>query len=118
VTVRVPGAFRGRASRRSFLGDAAVCGLVLASSTKATFFSLRAAEKEEGGVAGKPNDLNYRSATELARLIRGRTISSEEAVRACLSRISEVNPKLNAVCHVDEKGALTAFPSRSRIPST
>lgn len=54
------------------------------------------------------DDLIYRSASELARLIRAKSISSEEIVRACLARIAEVNPKLNAVCQVDEKGALAA----------
>jgi amidase len=53
-------------------------------------------------------DLIYRSASEMVRLIRSRSISSEELVRAHLSRISEVNPKLNAVCQIDEKGALAA----------
>jgi amidase len=57
---------------------------------------------------GKKDDLIYRSASELASLIRSRQISSEELVRAYLVRISEVNPKLNAVCQLDEKGALAA----------
>jgi amidase len=33
----------------------------------------------------------------MAELIRAREVSSEEVVRACLDRIAEVNPKINAV---------------------
>ncbi len=68
----------------------------------------RAAEKAPGNEPAAKNDLIYRSASELARLIRSRTISSEELVRAHLDRISSVNPKLNAVCQIDETGALAA----------
>ena len=42
-------------------------------------------------------ELIFASATEQAKAIRERQISSEELVRACLQRIEEVNPKLNAV---------------------
>jgi len=37
------------------------------------------------------------SAFRLAALIRDREVSSEEVVEACLARIAEVNPKINAV---------------------
>ena len=43
------------------------------------------------------NPLSYASATTLARLIRGKEVSSEEVVRAHLERIAEVNPRINAV---------------------
>src|SRR6266480_3568007 len=99
----------GRASRRSFLADAAIRGLAVIFSTKIAPSISGAAEKGGGDTqpAGQVQ-LIYRSASELARLIRSRDISSEELVRAHLSRISEVNPKLNAVCQIDEKGALAA----------
>lgn len=42
-------------------------------------------------------ELIYRSASELARAIREREVSSEEVVHACSLRIEEVNPRLNAV---------------------
>ena len=42
-------------------------------------------------------DLIWNSATSLARAIREKEVSSEEAVRAHLDRIAEVNPRLNAV---------------------
>jgi len=41
--------------------------------------------------------LIYSSTTALAQAIRDRRISSEELVNACLARIQEVNPKINAV---------------------
>jgi amidase len=41
--------------------------------------------------------LIYRSAGELARMIREKEVSSEEVVRAHLARIDAVNPALNAV---------------------
>jgi amidase len=41
--------------------------------------------------------LCFRSATELAELIRRREVTSAEAVEACLARIEAVNPAINAV---------------------
>ena len=41
--------------------------------------------------------LCFRSATELAGAIRRREVSSVEVVGACLARIAEVNPRINAV---------------------
>jgi len=99
--------FRREASRRAFLVDTAKCGLSVMYSTKMAMAHAAAG----GGGEGQPErkeDLIYRSASDMARLVRARSMSSEELVRAHLSRISEVNPKLNAVCQIDEKGALTA----------
>jgi amidase len=53
-------------------------------------------------------DLLFKSASEMARMIRAKSISAEELVKAHLTRIAQVNGALNAVCQVDEKGALTA----------
>ena len=53
-----------------------------------------------------PDKLIYQSASQLARAIRAKEISSEELVRACLHRISEVNPKLGAVVQLAEESAL------------
>ena len=53
-----------------------------------------------GAVDSGPMDdvrLCYRSATELAGAIRRREVSSVEVVEACLARIAEVNPHINAV---------------------
>ena len=97
-----------KTSRRSFLGHATARGLAIILSTRISPSISRAAEKAPNNPPGTKTDLIFRSASELARLIRSNTISSEELVRAHLDRISAVNPKLNAVCQVDEKGALAA----------
>ncbi len=51
-------------------------------------------------------ELIFASATEQAKAIREKQISSEELVRACLERIGEVNPKLNAVVQLSAESAL------------
>lgn len=48
-------------------------------------------------VAAKPTDLTRCTAVELVDLIRRKEVSSLEVVDACLERIRQVNPKLNAV---------------------
>ena len=55
--------------------------------------------------AGVPD---YRSAAELAALIRKRELSPLEAVEAALARIAEVNPALNAFAFVYPEAALEA----------
>jgi amidase len=47
----------------------------------------------------------YLSATTLAQAIRSREISSEQVVEAYLQRIEEVNPKLNAIVHLQANEA-------------
>ncbi len=51
-------------------------------------------------------ELIFASATEQAKAIRDRQISSEELVRACIKRIEEVNPRLNAVVQLAAETAL------------
>jgi amidase len=51
-------------------------------------------------------DLIFASATEQAKAIREKQISSEELVRACIRRIEEVNSKLNAVVQLPAATAL------------
>jgi len=51
------------------------------------------------------DELIYASATELARAIRAKEISSEEVVEAYLDRIEKVNPKLNAVVQLTANAA-------------
>lgn len=52
------------------------------------------------------NDLIYRSAGELARMVRTREASAVEVVEAHLARIDQRNPVLNAVVTLDADGAL------------
>lgn len=51
-------------------------------------------------------DLHYRSAGELARMIRAREVSAREVVAAHIERIEEVNPALNAVVQITADQAL------------
>jgi amidase len=48
----------------------------------------------------------YESATAIAAAIRKKQISARELVGACLRRINEVNPQLNAVVQICSKDAL------------
>jgi Asp-tRNA(Asn)/Glu-tRNA(Gln) amidotransferase A subunit family amidase len=48
----------------------------------------------------------YESATALAAAIRNKEISSAELVQACLARIEEINPRLNAVVQLCAEEAL------------
>lgn len=54
------------------------------------------------------NDLDFRSATELAGLVRRREISAYELVEHHLRRIEQVNPLINAVVQLDADRALDA----------
>jgi amidase len=54
------------------------------------------------------SDLLFRSATELAGMVRDGEISSRELVESSLERIEELNPSLNAFVDVDAEGALAA----------
>ena len=51
-------------------------------------------------------ELIFASAGEQAKAIRDKQISSQELVRACIKRIEEVNPKLNAVVQLPAETAL------------
>jgi amidase len=54
------------------------------------------------------NELWRWEATELARAIRAREISSREAVESCLARIEAVNPRVNAIVDLMADEALQA----------
>jgi amidase len=53
-------------------------------------------------------DLMFRSASELAAMVRSGEISARELVQTSLQRIEELNPMLNAFVQVDADGALAA----------
>ncbi|GIJ45212.1 amidase [Virgisporangium aliadipatigenens] len=55
-----------------------------------------------------------RSAAETARLIADRSLSSREVVAACLARIAETNPSLNAVCALRADAALAEAEAADR----
>jgi amidase len=54
------------------------------------------------------SDLMFRSASELASMVRAGEVSSRELVEISLARIEELNPELNAFVDVDAERALTA----------
>jgi amidase len=54
------------------------------------------------------SDLMFRSASELAGMVRAGEVSSRELVEVSLERIEELNPALNAFVDVDAERALTA----------
>ncbi|TMR09446.1 amidase [Nonomuraea turkmeniaca] len=54
------------------------------------------------------SELHYLSATELAHLIRSRQVSAVEVVQACLARIDEVNPRVNAIVTLVAEQAMAA----------
>jgi amidase len=53
-------------------------------------------------------DLMFRSASELAGLVRSGELSARELVQTSLERIEELNPQLNAFVQVDGERALAA----------
>ncbi len=55
--------------------------------------------------ASSTSDLCYTTATELARRIRDREVSSTEVTEAFLARIAAHNDKLNAIVHLLERDA-------------
>ncbi len=57
-------------------------------------------------------------ATELARLIRERQVSSREAVEAHLARIQQVNPAVNAITVVLAEEALQAADAADRLTAS
>jgi amidase len=83
-------------SRRGFLGTTAAAGAALAVS--------RLCPRADAAEA--PTDLLFKSATEIAQIIRDKQVSSVDIVNACYARIDEVNPKINAVVAVCRERAL------------
>ncbi len=59
-------------------------------------------------------ELIFASATEQAKAIRGKRVSSEELTQACLARIADVNPKLNAVVQLPAATALAEARAADR----
>jgi len=54
------------------------------------------------------SDLMFRSAIELASMVRAGVLSARELVQTSLERIEELNPRLNAFVQVDGERALAA----------
>ncbi len=60
------------------------------------------------------DELNWRSATELARLIRSKAISPVELMRSCPETIERLNPKINAICTLAAESAMAAAQDAER----
>ena len=78
----------------------------LASAATAVLAQLPLSSKIRANSLSADDDLLLGSAIDLAKAIRSRQVSSEQAVQACLRRIEEVNPKINAVVTLCGKEAL------------
>lgn len=96
---------QGALSRRTFIDRGIAC--VLASILGGQRIAAAEANQSKP-TAPAGSKLIYRSATELARLIRTKAVSSEEVVKAHLDRIVAVNPRLTAVVQLDSARALKA----------
>jgi len=60
------------------------------------------------------DELNWRPATELARLVRGKAVSPVELLRSCLETIERLNPKINAICTLAAESAMAAAQREER----
>jgi amidase len=60
------------------------------------------------GEAVGDSDLMFRSASELAEMVRSGEVSARELAQISLERIEQLNPALNAFVQVDAEGALAA----------
>ena len=58
--------------------------------------------------------LHELSASDLLSAFRDHTLSPVEVSRACLDRVAEVNPRLNAICLLDEQSTLAAACERKQ----
>src|SRR6185312_16063198 len=63
---------------------------------------------DRGGGAMGDGDLMFRSASELAGMVRAGEVSARELVETSLNAIEELNPHLNAFVDVDAERALAA----------
>lgn len=64
------------------------------------------------------NEITKKSASELVKLLRDKQLSSVEVTQACLDRIHQINPKLNAVIQLDEASALEAAKNADKVLQT
>lgn len=61
-----------------------------------------------------PDELWRWTATQIAKGVRTRAISSREATASCFKRIHEVNPTINALVEISEKEALEGADAADR----
>jgi aspartyl-tRNA(Asn)/glutamyl-tRNA(Gln) amidotransferase subunit A len=83
-------------------GYAVGCAPLNTSSTARLLIGPYAVFQKENELS----DLHLVSATKLAEMIRAREVSVEQIAQSTLSRIDEINPKLNALIYVDRQQIL------------
>ena len=86
-------------SRRQFLAAAAAASFY-AYPGPSLATKIRESRSEDG--------ITQASATELARAVRERSLSSVQVVEAYLQRIDALNSKVNAIVRLDAEGAIAA----------
>ena len=97
---------KSTSSRRHFLQvSAAATAASVSMLTPST--SVEASDEDE--------ELLFSSAMSMSKAIRAKRISSEEAVKAHLDRITAINPKINAVVTLTAENADSSAP-RARSP--
>ncbi|WP_414664162.1 amidase [Horticoccus sp. 23ND18S-11] len=93
--------FSPSTSRRDFLGKLGVgsTGAMLAALPALTFAEGAPPKASSSWLTSSDpsEDILWMSSTKLAQMIRQKKISARDAVEACIKRIEQVNPKLNAV---------------------
>lgn len=87
--------------RRDFLGMVGGAGTIAAIAPEALAVERPAFLRDIASAA----DVTVASATQIAAAIRAKKVSSLEVVEACLVRIEQVNPKLNAVVQLTADAA-------------
>ena len=107
-------------SRRAFIAasGAAAMGTQLGTQVSAPFLNLDHRSPVSDSAMQPTPAFNILSVplVYLATLIRTNEITSEDAVRAFLARIDEVNPKLNAVEQIQHTGALEKARAADALP--
>src|SRR6516162_3864065 len=92
--------------------------LRLVSPTARGKWTTASSSKKSGGEAARKaetmraaDDLIRRPAAELAALIRSKSISPVELLRAYIESIERLNPQVNAICTLTAESAMAAAKS-------
>jgi amidase len=100
----------GELTRRELLAGASLTMGALAA--RAALPSGLSPPQEEKPMSA--NELCFKTASELAGLLRRREISAKEVLTAHLAQIERVNPKVNAICTLVAEQALAEAELRDR----
>lgn len=70
--------------------------------------SMNSKEAAKVHAALAPDSITGGSAAQLSAAIHDKTVSCREVMQACLSRINQINPKVNAIVSLQDEGELLA----------